>query len=577
MVRGVEQHGTRRPRKAVLALILALVMLCPGLAIADQQKEELRRQLDLLQKQMEQVRRQLDEMSARDKEKTERVEELESRMDSSELHTATDKISFGVELRTRAESIHYSDLRQAPNSMLNAFFTPVSAGGFNGATLQQIQQAMANMVSAGTVPPVDKYDADNDIAYTNRLRLEMKAKVNPKLSFSGRLAAYKVYGDSTGVKVNHGSLGDVTFDGNTSSLPHGDTIHLERAYFNYKGEMGQVPVNFSIGRRPSTDGPPLEYHNYSLEGGSPLASIINWQFDGASLTFGLEDMTGIPGASFKLCYGVGFDGQWGNSYSLSNTQSTVDDVHMFGFIASLYDDDQTSAVLSYAHAWDITDGFTGLTVMPYYVYKQDSDGDGVQEYYFEMNNAGFVSRVEPYTNIGDWDAASLLIRTNLEEKLADIDLFLAASWSHTDPSRVSRNPFYEMMGQGLLSSNGELKDRDGYSIYAGVVFPMPLDGRFGLEYNWGSQYWFNFTGAEDSLVASKLAARGQVYEAYYHQPIFGQKFFLTLGGQYYDYDYTGSGNPLGEPVKISQVNSLDALNAVVDKVWLAYLSATLRF
>lgn len=564
--------------KAGLSLIImvSLILFLPCLAAADQQQEQLRKQLDTLQKQMEQVRKQLDAMQAKDEEKTERVEELESRMDKSELHTATDKISFGAELRTRAESIHYTDLRQAPDSLVSGFFTPVPAG-FNGATLQEIQQGMANMISAGMVPPVEKFDADNDIIYTNRLRLEMKAKINPKLSFSGRMAAYMVYGDSTGVKVNQGSLGDVTFDGNTSSLPHGDTIHLERAYFNYKGDMGQVPINFSVGRRPATEGPPLEYRNYSLEGGSPLATIINWQFDGASLTFGLEDITGIPGASFKICYGVGFDGEWGNSYSLSNSQSSVDDVHMLGFIASLYDDDETSVVLNYAHAWDITDGFTGLTVMPYNVYKQDTNGDGVDEYYFEMNNAGYVSRIEPYTNIGDWDAASLLIRTNLAEKMADIDLFLAASWSHTDPSRISRHPFYEMMGQGLLSSNGELEDRHGYSIYAGAIFPMPLEGRLGLEYNWGSQYWFNFTGAEDSLVDSKLAARGQVYEAYYHQPIFGQNFFLTLGTQFYDYDYTGSGNPLGEPVKISEASSFDALNTIVDKVWLAYLSATLRF
>ena len=52
---------------------------------------------------------------------------------------------------------------------------------------------------------------------------------------------------------------------------------------------------------------------------------------------------------------------------------------------------------------------------------------------------------------------------------------------------------------------------------------------------------------------------------------------MTLGGQFYDYEYTGSGNPLGAPVKISEVNSLDALNAVVDEVWVGYLSATLRF
>jgi hypothetical protein len=439
--------------------------------------------------------------------------------------------------------------------------------------LPQIQQAIGNMAAAGMIPPTEKFDAANDIILTNKFRLNMKAKVNDQLSFSGRLAAYKVFGDSTEVKFNQGSLGDVTLDGNTASLPHGDTIRLERAYFNYKKDLGAVPTNFSLGRRPSTDGAPLEYLNNSLEGGSPLATIINWQFDGASYSLGLEDVTGIPGAAFKLCYGVGFEGDWGNSYALSSQQPDVDDVHMFGIIATLFDNDSTSAVLNWAHAWDITDGFTGLTVMPF-VVGENADGTLT----FEQNTGGFISRLQPMTEIGDWDAASLLLRTNLTERFdKDIDLFLSGSWSHTEPSRTSQNPFFEIMGMGLLNSNGELKDRDGYMVYLGAVFPMPWDARFGLEYNYGSQYWFNFTGAEDSLVGSKLAVRGSVYEGYWHQPIFSDNFFATIGVRYYDYEYTGSGNPLGEPVKIADLSSLNALNPVIDQVWDGYVSLTFRY
>jgi len=430
---------------------------------------------------------------------------------------------------------------------------------------------MAGMKAAGMVPPPNSYNANNDIIYTSRLRMNMKGTVNPHLDFTGRLAAYKVWGDSTGVQVYQGNMGDVTFDGNTANLPHGDVVHVERAYFNYKQDLGNVPINFSLGRRPSTEGAPLEYGNYSMVGGSPLASIINWQFDGASLTFGLEDVTGIPGQAFKLCYGVGFEGDWGNSYSMTSA-SDVNDVHMFGFIADLFDNEKTSAVLNYAHAWDVTDGFTGLTVMPFTVSV-----DGKNQYYFIPNSGGFISRVQPSTNIGGWDAASLLLKTNLSEKLANIDLFFAPSWSHTSPSQISKNPYYALMGQGLLSSNGDLQSRNGYSIYTGAIFPMPLQARLGLEYNWGSQYWFNFTGAEDSLVGSKLAARGQVFEAYYIQPIYKDNFFLKLGGQYYDYEYTGSGNPLGQPVSISDASSFDSINAIIDKAWVGYLSATIRF
>ncbi len=574
-----------KTRQAMVAVIMAASLALPMGAWAADDTQALRRQMEAMKQQMEALQKKLDQMETQSAKQAQDAQEIEERLNKAELHTATDKLSLGVEFRTRAESIHYENIRMAPSSLTDMFFvnyTGLPGGGFNGGTLAELQGAIAGMAAMSMIPEAEQVDADNDIIYTNRFRMEMKARINPQLTFGGRLAAYKVFGDSTGVKFNQGSLGDVTFDGNTSSLPHGDTIHLERAYFNYKFDTESLPINLSVGRRPSTEGPPMEYRNNSLEGGSPLATIINWQFDGASLTFGLEDAVGIPGASLKLCYGVGFEGDWGNSGSLAGRQPAVDDVHMYGLIADLYNDDVTSAVVTYAHASDITDGFTGLTVMPFIVSREDRTGpggvpDGIDEYYFTANSGGYVSRLEPMTNIGDWDAASLLLRTNLAEKVADVDLFLAGSWSHTKPSRISSNPFYEIMGQGLLSSNGNLESQDGYSIYAGVVFNLPWNARLGLEYNWGSEYWFNFTGAEDSLVASKLAVRGQVWELYWHQDIVKDNFFVTLGGQYYDYEYTGSGNPLGAPVKISEVSSLDSLNAVVDEVWVGYLSATLRF
>lgn len=560
----------------IFGLFFLLSLFSVSTVFAENDVQTLKEQLQTMSQQMEELQKKIEAMETAESEKKEQIKEMDERLNKAELHTATDKIAFGIDFRTRVDSIHYGDIRVAPSSLTNGFFVNYPTG-FNGATLAQAQAAIAGMVAGGMVPPVDTYDVDNDVIFSNRLRLEMKAKVNDNLAFAGRLAAYKVFGDSTGVKFNNGSLSDVTFDGTTSSLPHGDTIRLERAYFNYKNYMGSVPYNLSLGRRPSTEGPPLEYRNYSLEGGSPLATIINWQFDGASLSFGLEDATNIPGFDFKLCYGVGFESGYGNSASMRGS-SDLEDVHMAGLIATLYDNDTTSAVLNYAYAWDVTDGFTGLTVMPFIAYKDDLDGDGVNEYYFQKNYGGYVSRVEPSTNIGDWQALSLLMRSNLTERFdKNIDLFLSGSWSHTEPSQISENPYYEIMGQGLLSSNGNLESQDGYMVYAGAIFPMPLDARLGLEYNYGSKYWFNFTGAEDSLVSSKLATRGQVYEAYYIQPIFGPKFFLQLGGQYYDYEYSGSGNPLGAPVNIDELTSFDALFPVIDKVWNVYLSATLRY
>lgn len=535
-------------RLMLIALGLSSFVFC-GTAFAGGEGDE-----------MESLRNQVSDL-------TTELKELNERLDKTELHSATDKVSWGVDLRVRADSIHYENALFAPSSLTQAFFTPYEMGGFNGATLQQMQQAIGGMMAAGMVPLPEKRDIDNDMMWTNRLRLNMQAKVSEALSFSGRLTSYKVYGDGTDVKLFEG-LNDVTLDGTTASLPRGDELIVERAFFDLKGDWGDVPVNFSFGRRPSTDGTPLQYLNNSLIGGSPLAHIINWQFDGASLGFGLEEATGLPGFQFKLCYGVGYEGGWG-----SGIDNQVDDVNLAGFIAQLYDDGYHNLTLNYAHAFDVTDGFAGETVQPFYASVSPTGA-----YTFTPNAGGFISRIGPMTNIGDWDAADLLWTADLEEMVgADVDFFLSAAWSHTDPTDMSNIPFYQILGQGLLSSNGDLQARDGYSFYTGLILPGYEGGRLGFEYNYGSKYWFNFTGAEDSLVGSKLATRGNVFEAYYHQPIHGDNFFLTLGLRYYDYEYTGSGNPLGAPVKISDATALDTINPVVDKVLNGYLSATARF
>ena len=559
--------------KKAFVYFLFSVFFLSSPAFAAEDMEILKNELKKMSQTMEALQKKIEIMEKENMEEKEEVQYLSDRVDKAELHTVTDRVSLGVEVRAEGHSLHYDNMQVAPSSLVQGFFTPYASGGFNGGTLSEIQTRIGGMVASGMVPPTEKYDADNDFLPTTKFHLNMKAKVNNNLTFNGRLAAYKVWGDSSGIKTNTGSLGDVTLDGNTSSVPHGDTITLERAYFLYSKNIDEIPVSFSLGRRPSTDGPPMEYGKNSLEAGSPLSTIINWQFDGASLNFGLEEALNISGAAFKFCYGLGFEGGWGNSYSLQNTSSYVDDVHMFGVIATIYDDDAFSAVFNYAHAWDITDGFTGLTLMPFIPYK---NADGT--YSFDQNVGGYISRMQPVTEIGDWDGASLLLRSNLDERVGkDIDVFMAISWSHTDPSQISQNPFYEIMGQGLLSSNGKLEAHDGYSIYAGVLFPMPLDAKLGLEYNWGSEYWFNFTGAEDSIAGSKLAARGSVVETYYIQPIISDNFFLKLGMKYYDYEYTGSGNPLGAPEKISELSSLNAIFPVVDKVWDLSASITMRF
>ena len=69
-------------------------------------------------------------------------EQSDDRLNQAELHSATDKVSFGIEFRSRGDSLHYKDIQMAPASFTSLFFAPVP-NGFNGATQAQIQQALA--------------------------------------------------------------------------------------------------------------------------------------------------------------------------------------------------------------------------------------------------------------------------------------------------------------------------------------------------------------------------------------------------------------------------------------------------
>ena len=84
----------------------------------------------------------------------------------------------------------------------------VSAGRIRGGTMQGMPASYME---------TQKYDADNDIIYTTKFRMNMKARLDSHLSFTGRLAAYKVWGDSTGVNFNQGSMSDISLDGTSAS------------------------------------------------------------------------------------------------------------------------------------------------------------------------------------------------------------------------------------------------------------------------------------------------------------------------------------------------------------------------
>lgn len=197
----------------------------------------------------------------------------------------------------------------------------------------------------------------------------------------------------------------------------------------------------------------------------------------------------------------------------------------------------------HAFALNLVDLSSGLAVFPYAV----DPATGIP-----YNNATTMQPVQRLTatkNIGDIYLGSLMLLRNE----AAFDWFISAALSRTFP-----NSKYSDFGFGgmLCDQGAACPSRTGYSFWAGVQYPIEsIKTKLGVEYNYGSKNWVNFTQGADDIAGSKTAARGHVADFYTIFDI-AKNAFLKLNYQYYHYDYSGSGWSLGAPKKLSSSPAL---------------------
>jgi hypothetical protein len=392
----------------------------------------------------------------------------------------------------------------------------------------QMQQMLTNYLSQAPGVLQNAYSNDTNILYTNRLRLTLDSKINDDLSVTARLSMYKAWGDSTGVQVFDGQPTSMNIDGTTAGVPNSDMLRVERAYFTWN-HVGGSPLYLSIGRRPSTDGPPLNFRQDEPRGGTPSGALIDFQFDGITIGYHFNDKM-----VWRLCYGVGYQSGFGNGNLLKTPADRLKDTHLLGANLDLYSTEKTLIQTTYAHAFNVTDGFNGLLVLP----VNPLTGDPV--------NAPVVMRYTPSANLG----AINLFGVNVNHRMKDVDLYVSGNYSGTRPNGTT-SPF-----GGLMSDPFEAPvDRNGAMFYVGARYNVPMnDGRtkIGFEFNHGTKYWFNFANAEDDIIAPKTNTRGDVYETYVTHRLY-ERFILKLGYIRYNYNYSGSGWHVGAPKDLDTV------------------------
>ena len=483
------------------------------------------------------------------------VDDMDKRLTKAERHSVVDAIEWGGDFRFEAHSIqgdvpaHFDGMALQKGIVDTMFYfmqhgaPPASPGAVQqeiagnygqylgfldgltyqglGQFLQQFtpeqQQQLLGSLLPGTYVP--GYSDDNDVLYTSRLRLQMHAAVSKDVTFDGRLGMYKVWGDSTGVQVFNGSPTSIAWDGTTVGVPNSDLLRVERAYFTWSNMFG-APVYLSIGRRPSTDGVPLNYRNDEPRGGTPMGTLINYQFDGITLGWHLTEES-----TLRLCYGVGFESGWGNAKVL-DPASKLEDAQFLGINWDIYDTPNMFVQATVARAFDVTDGFNGLVVLP----NDPLTGNEIA--------APVVLRYTPSVSIGDIDLASVV----LTRHDGPFDWFVTGNYMASNPTSAT-TPFGGMFADPFTVP----KDRSGTMYYAGARYNLPNKAtKIGLEYNHGSKYWFNFALAEDDLVSPKTATRGDVWELYLTHRL-TDHFIVKLDYLKYSFDYSGSGWLLGAP------------------------------
>lgn len=91
----------------------------------------------------------------------------------------------------------------------------------------------------------------------------------------------------------------------------------------------------------------------------------------------------------------------------------------------------------------------------------------------------------------------------------------------------------------------------------------------GAEFNHGSNYWRPITYGKDTLIGSKIAARGDAYELYFTEPLVEDILTFQLRYTYIYYDYSGSngffGTTTGTPMSMNEAVAAGVGSMVVDK------------
>ena len=427
-------------------------------------------------------------------------------------------------LMNSAQQTLFNNLMQNPNMSQAAFTALMNA--FLGT-------------AGGNLKTVDAYKPKNETLYTNKFGLDLTAKATQNITVHAKLDMYKAFGSQSDSTTMGNYFADRVgvFDGTLSHVPSDSLLNVDRAFATWSNIADQ-PLWFSVGRRPSTNGAPsnLRLNNERPGNGGTPALLVDYAFDGMTIGYA-PDIDSLPGAYAKVCYGRGFDS------GFKTPGNSIKDTDMLGIAVIPVDTDPLRVWLQWNRGFDIFD-------------------------FPSMNNTIF-GNTAPAVNLGsiDWYGAGAM-STLKQVGPGNLNFFtdFGLSVSHPNNSVSDNAGFQGLMTGQFFAQDFEPKSKTGWAVYAGVRYDLPSKTKLGFEFNHGSKDWITFAPAADDMWTSKVGTRGNVFEPYVIQELdlkpissYLSKAFFKIGYQYYDFEYTGSNNWVGAPVKISSIQPSDML------------------
>jgi len=428
-------------------------------------------------------------------------------IENNEKHSILDKINFSPEILLRFDKVNYT------TGQIEGENTKIT--NLNNAMYGEQRR--------------DEFTKNFDIAASLRFRLNMDMELDD-IKFYGRM----LYMNSTQSGERICILSRDIKTGVASSA-----FDIDRAYVDYTpNKNSPYAFTFSFGILPTSGGTPMQYAQDRERNSMFPALVFDMNTYGMIATQKLADdtyMRVILAKPYTLR---------ANFYPYQCNRENIDDANILG----LYVDTRFSffgnAMLSFG-----ANILNELKAHPYLgpdISSLDSHNLGT------MVTFGFGLDIEELAQT----QTTLFMHTAMSHPRGN-----GASDDYQITQYIDNIGFTSDGRVGYTEAeyaSGEMLSNNGYALYLGAKYDINEKFNLGIEYNYGSKYWYSATqGAEDMF--NKLATRGDAYETYaiwkYHTFLNAKLAYLFI-----QEDYTGSGWHFGEPAKKDAQQSIFSIS-----------------